>query len=198
MPKDLFFSISEDKRKRLIDAATQEFSSHLFYDASINRIVKSAKISRGSFYQYFEDKEDLVLYIVESHLKKKVEEFFVAEKMQNFDIYEMHRMIFVKSIESKDKYNILLKMLYISMDQSLRQRFEKIRDDMFKNILKTEFSVFIEKYKDRMEEFQILNKMLGSISMGLNGMMVGQHFSKKEILRIYDIQIKIIKGEIRF
>ncbi len=65
MPKDTFYNLSEEKKKRIFDAAVQEFSTRRFSDASLNQIVKAAKIPWGSFYQYFNDKEDLYLYIVE-------------------------------------------------------------------------------------------------------------------------------------
>ncbi len=64
MPKDTFFNLSEQKRKAVFDAAVEEFSAHMFSEASINRIVKAAQIPRGSFYQYFDGKEDLFSYVI--------------------------------------------------------------------------------------------------------------------------------------
>ncbi|MEN6327931.1 MAG: TetR/AcrR family transcriptional regulator [Syntrophomonas sp.] len=65
MPKDTFNNLSEDKKKRIYDAAVQEFSTRRFSDASINQIVKNAGIPKGSFYQYFAGKEDIYLYMME-------------------------------------------------------------------------------------------------------------------------------------
>lgn len=64
MPKDTFFNLPEPKRKAVFDAAVGEFSTHMFSEASINRIVKAAQIPRGSFYQYFHGKEDLFSYVI--------------------------------------------------------------------------------------------------------------------------------------
>ncbi|HWP96369.1 MAG TPA: TetR/AcrR family transcriptional regulator [Syntrophomonadaceae bacterium] len=69
MPKDTFLNLSEEKKKRIFDAAVQEFSERRFSDASINQIVKNAGIPKGSFYQYFEDKEDIYLYLAEEMSK---------------------------------------------------------------------------------------------------------------------------------
>lgn len=63
MPTGTFFRLPEEKRVRLIEAAWDEFTRVPFADASINRIVQNAHIPRGSFYQYFSDKEDLFFYI---------------------------------------------------------------------------------------------------------------------------------------
>ncbi|MEN6392090.1 MAG: TetR/AcrR family transcriptional regulator [Syntrophomonas sp.] len=65
MPKDTFNNLSEEKKKRIFNAAVQEFSERRFSDASINQIIKNAGIPKGSFYQYFNDKEDIYLYMVE-------------------------------------------------------------------------------------------------------------------------------------
>lgn len=64
MPTGTFFRLPEEKKTRLIQAAWDEFTRVTFADASINRIIQSAHIPRGSFYQYFTDKEDLFVYIL--------------------------------------------------------------------------------------------------------------------------------------
>ena len=65
MPSDTFLRLPEEKRRRFLDAAWEEFTGVKFMDASINNIIRRAGISRGSFYQYFEDKEDVFLYLLE-------------------------------------------------------------------------------------------------------------------------------------
>lgn len=64
MPTSTFFRLPEEKRQRLVEAAVAEFTQTRFADVSINRIIQSAHIPRGSFYQYFEDKEDLFRYLM--------------------------------------------------------------------------------------------------------------------------------------
>jgi len=66
MPTQTFFRLPEEKRERLTEAAWEEFMAVPFADASINRIVRAAQIPRGSFYQYFEGKEDLFFYLLGS------------------------------------------------------------------------------------------------------------------------------------
>ena len=65
MPKQTFFNLPEEKRERIIRLAIEEFAVHDYDLASISRIVTKANIAKGSFYQYFEDKRDLYLYLVE-------------------------------------------------------------------------------------------------------------------------------------
>ncbi|MBT2684686.1 TetR family transcriptional regulator [Bacillus sp. ISL-37] len=70
MPKQTFFNLSEQKRKKLLESAEIEFARAPLFEASIANIIKTAGISRGSFYQYFEDKDDLYFYLLEDKLKK--------------------------------------------------------------------------------------------------------------------------------
>ena len=63
MPSATFFRLPEEKRQRLTDAAWAEMLSVRFDKVSINRIIQNAGISRGSFYQYFSDKQDLLHFL---------------------------------------------------------------------------------------------------------------------------------------
>ena len=73
MPTATFFRLPEEKRKRLIDACWSELTRVRFTDVSINRIITEARIPRGSFYQYFSDKEDLIHYLLDN-----MREYFVS------------------------------------------------------------------------------------------------------------------------
>lgn len=64
MPNPTFFNLSEQKRETLIKIALEEFSNLDYNSASISRIVRKAGIAKGSFYQYFQDKKDLYLYLL--------------------------------------------------------------------------------------------------------------------------------------
>ncbi len=65
MPSNTFLNLPEDKQTRLMDAASWEFSAKPFNEVSINKIIQDAGIPRGSFYMYFQDKEDLFRYLVQ-------------------------------------------------------------------------------------------------------------------------------------
>lgn len=67
MPSKTFLNLPEEKRQKLLKAAIDEFSTVNFFDASINKIINNASISRGSFYMYFESKEELFEYILDSY-----------------------------------------------------------------------------------------------------------------------------------
>lgn len=63
MPKDTFLNLSAEKRNRILNAAMSVFSKVHYKKVTIDRIVNDAGIPKGSFYQYFEDKDDLYQYL---------------------------------------------------------------------------------------------------------------------------------------
>lgn len=60
MPKETFVKLPEEKKDKIIKAAKKEFARVPFEQTSIKNIVEDADIARGSFYQYFVSKEDLL------------------------------------------------------------------------------------------------------------------------------------------
>jgi AcrR family transcriptional regulator len=71
VPKETFFNLPDDKRQAILDLAIEEFAAHDYKNASISRIVERAGIAKGSFYQYFADKKDLYLYLVDLAMQEK-------------------------------------------------------------------------------------------------------------------------------
>lgn len=56
MPTERFNRLPDKKKEAIRIAAAKEFARVLPEEVSINRIIRDAEISRGSFYTYFEDK----------------------------------------------------------------------------------------------------------------------------------------------
>lgn len=65
MPKQTFRNLPEEKREAFVGIALEEFARNDYASASVSRIVARAGIAKGSVYQYFEDKRDLFLYLLE-------------------------------------------------------------------------------------------------------------------------------------
>lgn len=67
--KSAFKATSAERRKRVFDAAVEEFSSKGFNAANVNTIAKNAGISIGSIYSYFDSKEELFLAVLDHCLE---------------------------------------------------------------------------------------------------------------------------------
>ncbi|MFD2507517.1 TetR/AcrR family transcriptional regulator [Halalkalibacter alkalisediminis] len=55
-----------EKQERIINAAIKEFVKSGFERASTNEIVREAGISKGSLFNYFNNKKDLYTFLIEN------------------------------------------------------------------------------------------------------------------------------------
>lgn len=62
-PKDTFSNLPLDKRLKVEAALVKEFAGKGYQKASLNTVVNSLGIAKGSLYQYFVNKEAIFLYI---------------------------------------------------------------------------------------------------------------------------------------
>lgn len=64
MVHQTFLNLPEEKRVRILDSAVDVFVRLPYERTSINRIIENAGIPKGSFYQYFDSKDDLYGYCI--------------------------------------------------------------------------------------------------------------------------------------
>ena len=126
MPKDTFFHLKEEKREKIEKALINEFSKGSFEKASISNIVAEAKIPRGSFYQYFENKEDAIKYVVYKY--SKIERSKLSDFLEetNGNIFEATLKIYDYMVE-KATDNEKLKLI-TNILQELRKNNISIFD----------------------------------------------------------------------
>lgn len=100
-----FFNLSEEKRKIILDVALDEFALHDFENVSVSRIVEKAGIAKGSFYQYFDEKKDLYLYLIDLSIESRIK--YVSIKLQDYENedffkYLYHFMEFLSIYEAEN------------------------------------------------------------------------------------------------
>ena len=94
MPTETFFKLTEEKRKKIIEAGKDEFSSVSLDEASIKNIAEKAGIARGSFYQYFKSKKDLLFFILEENRETMEKKLNRIIKESNGDIFNIYISIY--------------------------------------------------------------------------------------------------------
>ena len=113
MIKSTFYNLPEEKRQRITDAIFNEFAGSSGERVSINNIIKNANISRGSFYQYFDDKVDLVEVMTRSFINFSLKKATEVISRTHGDIFVTYDLLFEILCEcSKDaKQSIIMKNL---------------------------------------------------------------------------------------
>lgn len=80
MPRQTFFNLPDEKRQAILEIAIGEFATNDYQSASISRMVTRLGIAKGSFYQYFEDKLDLYLYVLDIAIGERLA--FVTQQVR--------------------------------------------------------------------------------------------------------------------
>ena len=121
MPSSTFFRLPEEKRQRLLDAAWEEFSRVSFADASINQIIKEAGIPRGSFYMYFQHREDLFHYVMGLYAQQLVGLFSHLLKEAQGDLFSAFQALFQTFLRLRGEADILEFQNILHCNAGMRQ-----------------------------------------------------------------------------
>lgn len=105
MPTKTYHNLPEEKRLQIEKAAIAEFAANPLQSASINAIVREAGIAKGSFYQYFENIDDLHGHILNIIYKKKIEVITsLPLDSSNLDTFRYLRRVLQAAVEFQIRY----------------------------------------------------------------------------------------------
>ena len=104
MVSKTFINLAEDKKKVILQSAVQEFARLGYQKASLNTIVRDASISKGSLYQYFQNKEALFNYIFEQFVLLVKRSVQGAGDTASLDFFSKVRQVFWAGIHFVDYY----------------------------------------------------------------------------------------------
>jgi len=110
--KKTFYNLPEEKQKKIIDVAVKEFAGQGYQQASINNIIAHLGIAKGSMYQYFDNKENLFLFIFEYGIHLVKDSIRQAENntQPDYDVFTKIRLFFSSSIEFVKKYPLIFRL----------------------------------------------------------------------------------------
>ncbi|SKC38970.1 TetR/AcrR family transcriptional regulator [Maledivibacter halophilus] len=198
------------RKEKLINVAMDEFIENSYDEASLNNILKEARISKGSFYYHFKNKKELYLYIYDQVVKDKISYLNEAMKetmgdISRKDIFTILRFLGKISLEFAVKYpkyyklgkrifeekNEEIKVLTIvkaKSDESLILIEKLIKKAINNNELRDDFSVdFITRLlRHLMTNFSTI--CLDDMKDEIEG------FDLDKILEVYDSYIDFIEN----
>lgn len=148
MPTVTFMNLSQEKKDKIIKAAKKEFSRVPISEVLIKNIVEEAEIARGSFYQYFESKEDLL-------------KFLLTEEMEKVD------EVAIKILEetSGDIFEVYIGMYDFFMNHNINEEDKKFHKKVLENIKTSDESFYIlknfmsEEIKGPFQKSEIISKI---------------------------------------
>lgn len=177
MPKQTFFNLPQKKRSRILECAIQEFAEHGYERFSISRMVAAAGIAKGSFYQYFEDKDDLYehvidIVIIQRKLRISDEE---QPRLLELNLTQFIRTLFRRLVREFSTEPLLMKLgldfLRHQNEQPCKRIYERYagaQDDYFPRFIRDEQS---RGEIDPQVDAEVLGHMLLGISYYIGARM---------------------------
>ncbi|WP_456287200.1 TetR/AcrR family transcriptional regulator [Paenibacillus sp. AK002] len=71
MPKSTFFRLDEARREEISNSAMHLFVDHLYEDITMKMVLDRMSMHPGTFYRYFEDKDDLYCLLIRNVTQKR-------------------------------------------------------------------------------------------------------------------------------
>ena len=196
MPTLTFLKLPKEKQDKIIEASKKEFSRVLLKDASINKIIKDAEISRGSFYTYFKDINDLYIYTLKQYKEKFQEQLKKTIEQTKGNLIETTKITYEKIIEKCTKEKEIFKNIFLNINYniSIRSRLEcETLEEKYKlielinKIDKTNLNIKTEE-----ELFYIIDIIIGFLIHGLIEIFLDNN-EKEQIKEKLDKQLEILE-----
>ena len=126
---------SFERKNELIEAALDEFTTKSYENASLNKIIKNAGISKGTFYYHFQDKQALYTFLLETvykteleFLNKRTEE--LAEDFEGKNIFERIKLQIQIGAEFSITFPKYLRLTLMSMKEEENKENKKIFENV--------------------------------------------------------------------
>ena len=193
MPLQTIFNLPTEKQDKIISAAKNEFTEKSFYDASINKIIKEAGISRGSFYMYFENKEDLFIHLMDDYRDNMIQNVISNIDEKECDMFNIALALFdyITDVNMNDEAKCFLSKTFTTIDSELLSNFINIKDDK-KEIKMLKKYANVEKFNivDDKELIYIGDLMIGIMAMEIMFVFSGRYSAvegRKRIKRKFEL-----------
>lgn len=198
MPTTTFINLSKNKQDIIIEASLKEFKRVLLKDASINKIIKDANISRGSFYTYFKDINDLYIYSINNYKKEFTKILKETLEKTNGDLIKTTNIVYDKIIYHciKDENRNLFKNIFLNMNYNTSIRNKILDEDIDNQYELIELILKIDKNKLNIETeeeiFYIVDMIVGFVIHGLIEIFM-ENKDSEIIKEKINKQLKILK-----
>jgi len=152
-----FEQLANNKQKSIIDASVKEFADNGFKNASVNKIVEKAGISKGSLFNYFKSKNLLFDHIYAIALREvKYYLVEVRDESENDDFFTRFAKIINAGIVFINKHPRLAKIYFRLLNSNDSPHGKGIIQNLHSEAIRY-LTEFVEKGIEREELLSELN-----------------------------------------
>ena len=126
----------ERTRRKLLDAAEREFGENGFHATSIGEITRRAKVALGTFYVYFDSKDEIFRALVE-HMGRTTRSWLAERVVGASDRLEAERlgiMVYIDLVRAhRDLHRIVMESQFVAPD-AYRNYYDTFVDGYRRNL----------------------------------------------------------------
>ncbi len=139
-----FERLTEEKQKRIINAAIKEFATKGYKLASTDTIAKEADISKGALFNYFVNKKEMFKYIFEYALNITLVDFFDKVDLNEKDVIKRYKKAILVKLSLMQIYpDIFDFMTNVTIEDNIE--IKPFIDEKIKEISKDSYSkIFVD------------------------------------------------------
>lgn len=123
-------------RNKLLEAAEWEFGSKGFYETSIGEITRRAEVALGTFYVYFESKDEIFRALV-GHMSRMTRQWVAehsAEAKDRIEAEELGLSSFIDFVrQHQNLYRIIMEAQFVAPD-AYREHYENFAEGYRRNL----------------------------------------------------------------
>ena len=205
MPKQTFLNLPEEKRRAFLEIALDEFADNDYNNASVSKIVARAGIAKGSVYQYFEDKQDLFLYLIDFANQEMLA--YVTQTPPpdpNANFFETLRWQMSVTVQAAVKFPVhskLARRAYttpLPFHDAILEKAKKVREEHFRGLVaRAQAAGHLEPDLDpAVVSFMVQGLMrdLGPFLQAKFGDHGGDWITRSEVAEVFDQVIEVLKS----
>ncbi|HAQ36806.1 MAG: TetR family transcriptional regulator [Maricaulis sp.] len=126
----------ERTRAKLLDAAEREFGENGFHSTSIGEITRRAKVALGTFYVYFDSKDEIFRALVE-HMGRTTRSWLAERVVDASNRLEAERlgiMVYIDLVRAhRDLHRIVMESQFVAPD-AYRNYYDTFVDGYRRNL----------------------------------------------------------------
>ncbi|BAH07065.1 TetR/AcrR family transcriptional regulator [Clostridium kluyveri] len=201
MPKKTFLNLEEKKKENIMRSAVNEFSEQGFEKANVGNIAKNANVSKGSIYQYFNNKKELFFFSVKwstDFIGKKYGNHFISDNkdINIFDLFHKNSKSLWVQMREERKLIIFVQDVFLGKyknltDESMSYMMDILNEYTLKLIQNGKKNGSIRKDIDD----NMLSIFITAVSMGFKEHMMRN--SRENGRDIIDEDFEINEKEIK-
>ena len=160
MPKLTFENLPFDKKQRIIESALIEFTAKGYEKGNIETIALQARVSKGSIYQYFLDKKELYLFLIQHVIDitgREVRKCFDKKMITNIPdlFYEGNRVLWPLMKEFRNE-SLFIMAAEFESDAGIRHAMNELSE-------RSALEMYLPIIKKQQKEGQLRNDIEGEI-----------------------------------